>query len=79
MKNRGRASLPAQVDVGLSFTARQLLLSMLEARHRPQPLRVVQLGSFIRSASTLPQELFATDAVELVGPSALHRTERSHC
>ena len=73
MKNRAKASVPAQVGGGLLFTTQQLL--MIEGIGHSRR----ELFSWIQQVGiSALQELFEMDAVELVGPRGLHRTEPSH-
>jgi len=75
MKNRAKASAPAQVGAGLLFTAQQLLLPMIEGIVHSRR----ELFSWVQEVGIHAlQELFEIDAVELVGPRGLHRTDRSH-
>ena len=75
MKNRAKASVPAQVGADLLFTAQQLLLPMIEGILQSRR----ELFSWVQQVGiTALKELFERDAVELVGPRGLHRSERSH-
>ena len=75
MKNRAKASVPAQVGAGLLFTAQQLLLPMIEGIVHSRR----ELFSWVQQVGiNALKELFEMDAVEMVGPKGLHRIERSH-
>ena len=75
MKNRAKASVPAQVGAELLFTAQQLLLPMIEGILQSRR----ELFGWVQQVGiTALKELFERDAVELVGPRGLHRSERSH-
>ena len=75
MKKRAKARVPRQFGARLLFTARQLLLPLIEGivHSRRELFSWVQ-----RVGISALTGLFEMDAVELVGPRGLHRTERSH-
>ena len=75
MKNRAKASVPAQVGADLLFTAQQLLLPMIEGILDSRR----ELFSWVQQVGIHAlQELFEMDSVEMAGPKGLHRTRRSH-
>jgi hypothetical protein len=75
MKRRAKASEPTQVGAGLSLTAQQLLLPMIEGMvHSRREL----FGWVQQVGISALKELFQLEVGQLAGPKGRHSAERSH-
>ena len=75
MKNRANPGVPAQVGAGLSPTAQQLLLPMIEGIVHTRR----ELFAWIQQVGiNALQELFELDVVEMAGAKGKHCPARSH-